>query len=116
MLMQDRDEETGEAMTEDQVRSEALTFLVAGHETTSTALTWTWFLLGSHTPIRQRVRKEVGRVLGDRSPTIEDVPHLIATRMAVEESMRLYPPVWAIARRPPRRTRSAATASRRGRR
>jgi len=98
MLMQARDEETGEAMTEDQVRSEALTFLVAGHETTSTALTWTWFLLGSHPSIRQRVREEVGRVLGGRLPTIEDVPHLIATRMAIEESMRLCPPVWALSR------------------
>jgi cytochrome P450 len=71
---------------------------VAGQETTSTALTWTWFLLGSHPSIRQRVRGDVGSVLGDRLPTIEDVPHLITTRMAVEESMRLRPPVWALAR------------------
>ena len=59
------------------VRSEALTFLVAGHETTSTALTWTWFLLGSHPSIRQRVREEVGSVLGDRPPTVEDVQLLV---------------------------------------
>lgn len=98
MLMQARDDETGEVMTEDQVRSEALTFLVAGHETTSTALTWTFFLLGSHPSIRRRVREEIGRVLGERLPTIEDVPHLIVTRMAIEESMRLCPPVWALAR------------------
>jgi cytochrome P450 len=98
MLMQARDEETGEAMTLAQLCSEALTFLVAGHETTSTALTWTWFLLGSYPSVRQRVREEVGRVLGDRLPTIEDVPRLNATRMAIEESMRLYPPVWALAR------------------
>src|SRR6185503_14183723 len=74
MLMQARDEETGEAMTEDQVRSDALTFLVAGYETTSTALTWTWFWLGSHPSIRKHVREEVQSVLGDRRPTIEDVP------------------------------------------
>jgi cytochrome P450 len=98
MLIAARDEETGEAMTEDQVRSEALTFLVAGHETTSTALTWTWFLLGSHPSIRRTVREEVARVLGGRSPTIEDVPQLITARRVVEESMRLCPPVWAIAR------------------
>jgi cytochrome P450 len=98
MLMQARDEETGEAMTEDQVCSEALTFLVAGQETTATALTWTWFLLGSHPAVRSRVREEIGRVLGDRLPTSEDVPHLSATRMAIEESMRLCPPVWAVAR------------------
>jgi cytochrome P450 len=98
MLMQARDEETGEAMTEDQLRSEALTFLVAGHETTATALTWTWFLLASHASIRQRVRAEVESVLRDRLPTAEDVPHLITTRMVIEESMRLYPPIWALAR------------------
>jgi cytochrome P450 len=98
MLMQARDEEAGEAMTEDQVRSEALTFLVAGYETTSTALSWTWFLLGSHRSLRQRLREEVAIVLADRIPTIDDVPRLIATRMVIEESMRLYPPVWAVAR------------------
>jgi cytochrome P450 len=98
MLMQARDDETGEVMTEDQVRSEALTFLVAGHETTSTALTWTWFLLGSHPSVRRRVREEIGRVLGDRLPTIEVVPQLMVVRMATEESMRLCPPVWALAR------------------
>jgi cytochrome P450 len=98
MLMEARDEETGETMTEDQIRSEALTFLVAGHETTATALTWTWFLLGSHPPVRRRVREEIQRVLGDRLPTIEDVPQLIVVRMVIEESMRLYPPVWALAR------------------
>jgi cytochrome P450 len=98
MLIEARDEETGEAMTEDQLCSEALTFLIAGQETTATALTWTWFLLGAHPAIRQRVREEARNVLGDRAPTIEDVPHLIATRMAIEESMRLCPPVWALAR------------------
>ena len=98
MLMQSRDEETGEAMTDEQLCSEALTFLVAGHETTSTALTWSWFLLGSHPSIRRRVREELARVLRDRLPTFEDFPHLTATRMAIEESMRLCPPVWALAR------------------
>jgi cytochrome P450 len=98
MLMQARDEVTGEAMTEDQLRSEALTFLVAGHETTATALTWTWFLLASHASIRRQVRAEVEGVLRDRLPTIEDVPHLVTTRMVLEESMRLYPPIWALAR------------------
>jgi len=98
MLMQARDEETGEAMTEEQVCSEALTFLVAGHETTSTALTWTWFLLCSHPAIRRGLRDEIRCVVGDRLPNVEDVPHLVATRMAIEESMRLYPPIWALAR------------------
>ncbi|HVR35350.1 MAG TPA: cytochrome P450 [Methylomirabilota bacterium] len=98
MLIQVRDEETGEQMTDDQIRSEALTFLIAGHETTATALTWTLFLLASNSAIRQRVRDEVESVLGDRPPTMADLPRLGTTRMVIEESMRLYPPIWAITR------------------
>ena len=85
-------------MTDDQLRSQTLTFLMAGHETTATALTWTWFLLGSRASIRQQVREEVATVLGGRLPTLDDVPRLNITRMVLEESMRLYPPVWAVAR------------------
>ncbi len=98
MLMSARDEESGASMTDDQLRSEVLTFLMAGHETTATALTWTWYLLATHPAIQQRVRDEVVRVLGDRSPTLADLPQLDATRMVLEESMRLYPPVWAVPR------------------
>jgi cytochrome P450 len=98
MLIQVRDEETGEQMTDEQIRSEALTFLIAGHETTATALTWTWFLLASHSAIRHRVRDEIESVLGDHPPTMADLPRLSATRMVIEESMRLYPPIWAITR------------------
>jgi cytochrome P450 len=98
MLMSARDEETGASMTDDQLRSEVLTFLMAGHETTATALTWTWYLLATHPTIQQRVRDEVERVLGDRSPTPADLSQLDTTRMVLEESMRLYPPVWAVPR------------------
>lgn len=98
MLMQAKDDETGEAMTEQQLCSEALTFLVAGHETTSTALTWTWFHVASDKSIHWKLQDEIGRVLGDRLPTFEDVPRLTMTRMVIEESMRLCPPVWAVAR------------------
>jgi cytochrome P450 len=98
MLLQARDEETGEAMTDDQLRSEALTFLVAGHETTATALTWAWYLLASHAPTRRLVRDEVRGALGGRPPTPEDVPRLSATRMLIEEAMRLFPPIWGVAR------------------
>src|SRR5262249_53028472 len=99
MLMQARDEETGEAMTDDQGRSEALTFFIAGHETTATALTWTWYFLSTHGSIRQRVRAEAAAVLGDaRSPTFADVAQLNLTRMVIEEAMRLYPPIWALPR------------------
>src|SRR5262249_53042061 len=71
---------------------------VVGRKAVSRAWTWFWFVLVSHASIRQGVGEEGGSVLGDRLPTIEDVPHLIATRMAIEESMRLCPPVWALAR------------------
>jgi cytochrome P450 len=100
ILLQARDDETSAVMTDDQLRSEALTFFIAGHETTATALTWTLYLLASHPAIRQKVREEAIAVLGDRLPTIGDVPRLHLTRMVLEESMRLYPPVWAVARQP----------------
>ena len=99
MFIQARDEETGERMSEAQLRSEVLNFLLAGYETTSTALTWTWYLLGSHAPVRERVRAEVKAVIGNRPPTAADVPLLPLTRAVVQESMRLYPPVWIIPRR-----------------
>jgi cytochrome P450 len=99
MLMQARDEETGEAMTDDQLRAEVTAFLFAGHETTAVALTWTWYLLGSHASIRHRVRREVREVVGDRTPGVEDVSQLHTTRMVIEESMRMYPPIWGFPRR-----------------
>jgi cytochrome P450 len=98
MLLAARDPETGAAMSDDEIRSEALTFLLAGHETTATALTWTWYLLATHSAVRQRVREEAVAVLGDRTPTIADVSRLNLSRMAIEESMRLYPPIWAVPR------------------
>jgi cytochrome P450 len=98
MLMHATDEETGATMTDDQLRSEVLTFLLAGTETTATALTWTWYLLASHPAIQKQVRDEVSTVIGDRLPTVADVPQLTTTRAVIEESMRLYPPIWAVAR------------------
>jgi cytochrome P450 len=99
MLIEARDEETGESMTDDQVRSEALTFLIAGHETTATALMWTWYLLASHEEIRRRVREEALTVLGaNAAPTMADAARLTFVRMAIEEAMRLYPPIWAVPR------------------
>lgn len=98
MLMQARDEETGAAMSDEQLRGQVLAFMMAGHETTATALTWTFHLLARHPQVRQRLRDEAALVLGDRMPTVADVAQLSATRMAIEESMRLYPPVWVLPR------------------
>ncbi|GHO81015.1 hypothetical protein KSD_87860 [Ktedonobacter sp. SOSP1-85] len=98
LLLDARDEETGEGMTDQQVRDEVLTLMVAGHETTSNALCWTLLLLVQHPDIESRLREEYTRVLNGRAPQMEDLPQLPLTRMVLEESMRLYPPAWAFAR------------------
>ncbi len=74
------------------------TFIGAGHETTAVALTWTWYLLSQHREVEEQVRDEVRSVLGDRVPTVADLPRLALTRRVIEESMRLYPPVYAVAK------------------
>jgi cytochrome P450 len=98
LLMDARDELTGEGMTDVQLRDELITILVAGHETTSMALAWTFCLLSWHPAERRRLEEELAEVLGGRAPTLEDLPRLRFTRMVLEESMRLYPPAWNVAR------------------
>ena len=98
MLLQARDEETGEGMTDEQVRDEVVTLMAAGQETTSNALCWTLVLLAQHPDIEARLQQEYQQVLGGRAPQIEDLPQLKLSRMVLEESMRLYPPAWAFAR------------------
>ncbi len=98
MLLDARDEDTGGFMSERQVRDEVLTLMLAGYETTATALTWTCYLLSQHPDVEARLRDELAAVLGGRTPTAEDLPDLCFTRMVIEESMRLYPPAWVISR------------------
>jgi len=99
MLLEARDEEgDGTGMTDRQVRDEVLILFLAGHETTANALTWTWYLLSQNPVAEQRLHEEVDRVLGDRAPTLEDVPNLPYTRMVLEESMRVFPTVYVIDR------------------
>ncbi|MDX2214817.1 MAG: cytochrome P450 [Oculatellaceae cyanobacterium bins.114] len=93
MLMHARDEETGEQMGDRLLRDEVATLMLAGHETTANALSWTWMLLSQHPKVRQKLQTELTEVLGDRPPTIEDLPRLQYTNQVVKESMRLYPPV-----------------------
>jgi cytochrome P450 len=97
-LLRARDPETGEAMDAQQVRDEALIFLLAGHETTSTAMTFTLHLLGRHAGEQQLVHNELDAVLGGRAPTLDDAPALERTAMAIKEAMRLYPPAYALGR------------------
>ncbi|HUK36744.1 MAG TPA: cytochrome P450 [Vicinamibacterales bacterium] len=98
MLMSARDEETGEAMTDEQLRVEVMTFLLAGQETTSLALTWTWYLLSQHPDVRERFEAELDSVLDGRPPDYADLANLPYLRMLVDESMRLYPPAWGFSR------------------
>ncbi|HEY1376177.1 MAG TPA: cytochrome P450 [Gemmataceae bacterium] len=98
-LARRRDEETGAALSETQLRNETITLLLAGHETTANALTWTWYLLSQHPDVYDRVRAEAAAVLGDRPPTAADLPRLTYTAMAFREAMRLYPPIWVMERR-----------------
>ena len=98
MLMSARDEETGEAMTDEQLRVEVTTFLLAGQETTSLALTWTWYLLSQHAGARRRLEEEIDTVLNGRPPEYTDLAQLPYTRMVIDESMRLYPPAWGFSR------------------
>lgn len=98
MLMLARDEDTGEGMSDEQLGSEVMTMLLAGHETTATALSWTWALLSKHPEVEAKLHAELDTVLGGRAPTVEDVPKLGYTRQVVEEAMRLYPPVIVLSR------------------
>ena len=83
------------AMTEELLEDEILTFVYAWHDTTSTALAWTWSLLGASREIQERLHAEVAAVLGGRTASAHDLPRLPYTRMIVEEALRLYPPLWA---------------------
>ncbi len=98
LFMDIRDEETGERMDDQQLRDEVMTVYIAGHETTANALTWTLMLLSKHPAEARAVREELAAVLGGRAPTFADVPKLVRTRAAIDESMRLYPPAWIIGR------------------
>jgi cytochrome P450 len=98
MLLAARDETTGAAMSDQQVRDELMTFMLAGHETTANALAWTFYLLSTHPEARARLEAEVDEVLDGRSPTADDESKLEWTAAVVAESMRLYPPAWIIER------------------
>ncbi|MBE9127602.1 MULTISPECIES: cytochrome P450 [unclassified Coleofasciculus] len=98
MLMQARDEEDNSQMSDKQLRDEVATLMLAGHETTANALSWTWMLLSQHPEVQAKLQDELQAVLGGRSPTIADLPHLQYTSRVIKESMRLYPPVALLGR------------------
>lgn len=97
-LLRARDPESGQALSMEEVRDQALIFLLAGHETTSTGLAFTFDQLGRHPDEQELVRAEVDTVLGGRLPGPKDVPRLIHTAMAIKEALRLFPPAYATGR------------------
>jgi cytochrome P450 len=83
----------------ESLRDQVITIFLAGYETVANALTWTWYLLSQNPDAVQKMRDELDRALGDRTPTFEDVPKLRYVEAVFAESMRLYPPAWAMGRR-----------------
>lgn len=98
MLLEARDSETGEAMRPKELRDEVMTTLFAANETTANALAWACFMLSTHPDVQRRMVAEIDEVLGHRTPTADDLARLPFTRMVLQETLRLFPPAWAIAR------------------
>ena len=97
MLLEARDED-GRQMTDRQLRDEAMTLFLAGHETTANALSWTWYLLAQHPEVENKLATELGQVLGGRAPALDDLGRLTYCEKVIKESLRLYPPAWGIGR------------------
>jgi cytochrome P450 len=98
LLLRARDAETGQGMDDRQLTAEVLMLLLAGHETTALALTWTWYLLDAHPEVERRLHEELATVLGRRVPTVDDLSRLPYLRKVLEETLRLYPPAWSFLR------------------
>jgi cytochrome P450 len=97
MLLAAQDED-GSRMTDRQLRDETITLFLAGHETTASTLSWTWWLLAQNPTVEAKLHAELDGVLGDRLPTLDDLPKLIYTGHVITESLRLYPAAWGLAR------------------
>lgn len=98
MLMDARYEDTGEAMSQQQLLDELVTIFSAGHETSANGLAWTLYSLSQHPEIVNKVKAEIAEILGDRSLELADMKNLVYLKQVIEEGMRLYPPVWSVGR------------------
>jgi cytochrome P450 len=98
-LLDDYRDEPDARLAARRIRDELITILLAGHETTASTLSWTWYLMDQHPQVAERVRAEAVTVLGDRDPQYEDLHRLPYITMVIQEAMRLYPPVWILPRR-----------------
>lgn len=97
MLLSAQDED-GSRMTDRQLRDEAITLFLAGHETTASTLSWTWWLLAQNPVVEGKLHAELDAILGDRAPSLDDLPRLAYTGHVITESLRLYPAAWGMAR------------------
>jgi cytochrome P450 len=98
MLLLARDEDGGEGLSNAQLRDELITLLLAGHETTAMAMSWTMYLLARHRGVQRELHREAGQVVDGAAPSLDQLPRLHLTRAVLEESMRLYPPAWVVTR------------------
>ena len=98
-ILLSEDEGSGERMSDQQVRDEVITLVLAGHETTANALTWCMYLLSQHPNKMRRLQAEADSVLGGRPPTLADLPYLPYNDMVIKETLRMYPPAWSLSAR-----------------
>jgi len=99
MMMAAQDEQTGERMSDRQLRDEVMTLFLAGHETTALALTWLCYCLYNNPAVEEKLLSEATQILNGRTPEFSDMPRLDYTRQVIEETMRLYPPAWMVGRK-----------------
>jgi cytochrome P450 len=99
MVMQARDRDHDQPMSDAQLAKEILTIVIAGHETTASVLNWTWYLLSKHPQVEAKMSREFTHLLGSVFPTVDDFPKFVYTRRVIDEALRLYPPLWLMTRR-----------------
>jgi enediyne biosynthesis protein E7 len=99
MLMEARDKDTGKPMPEREMIDEVMTLIVAGHETTASALNWVWYLLSQHPEVAARLQAEIDAAAEVRAPSLAQMEALAYTQQVVNEALRLYPPGWLLSRR-----------------
>ena len=99
MLMEARDQKSGQVMPERQLVNEIKTLIVAGHETTASTLNWTWHLLSQHPEVEEKLSSELNNLLGSKVPNLDDLPKFTYTRQVIDETLRLYPAGWLLTRK-----------------
>ncbi len=99
MLLDSKDPQTGERMSDEQIRDEVMTIFLAGSETTASTLSWCFYLLSFHPEVRKKLRAELDLVCGERTPILSDVSELQYLQCVIKETMRLFPPIWMLPRR-----------------